>query len=439
MARHSKDYDFLPSIVAVMERPPALNTRIVSALIILLTIIAGFWAFSSKTDIVVTAQGEIVPAGRVKVVQAAEQGIVRKIFVDDGNLVEVGDNLIELDGTASRAEQTRLRIERDRATLKVQRLRAELGQPVEIGAGADPSRRAVETERELYRANERHFADTVGQLETKRREARAAQEVSRRQADKLRTRIGHLQSTLARKRTQANKGLIPGQEVEDVEFELQATRKGLRVQEEKTRQATIRLHAAHEKLRSADMKRKSRLYRELAKAEHELESVEQELIKAGQRLKRQMVQAPVSGVVQQLSVHTLGAFVQRGEQLLVIVPENAGLQMDARILNKDIGFVESGHPVRIKVDAFEFTRYGHIDGRLQWVGSDAMVDEQKGPVYPARVSLSSTSMSNRAGERDAVVVPGMQATADIVIGQRRLMEYFIAPLLRYRDESLRER
>lgn len=439
MARHSKDYDFLPTIVAVMERPVAFYTRIVSALIILLTVIAGLWAFFSKVDIVVSAQGEIVPAGRVKVVQAAEQGIVRKIFVDDGTLVETGEDLIELDGTASRADQTRLRIERDRATLKVQRLRAELGQPVEVGAGTNLSPRAIETERELYEANEEHFADTVARLESKRLEASAAQEVSQRQADKLRTRIGHLQSTLARKRDQADAGLIPGQEVEDVQFKLQAARKELRVQEEKTRQATIRLNAAKETLRSADRERRSRVYRELAAAEHELESVEQDLIKAGQRLKRQVVKAPVSGVVQQLSVHTLGAFVQRGEQLLVIVPEDVGLQMDARIPNKDIGFVERGHPARIKVDAFEFTRYGHIDGRLQWVGSDAMVDEQKGPVYPARVSLSSTSMPNRAGERDAVVVPGMQATADIVIGQRRLMEYFIAPLLRYRDESLRER
>jgi len=439
MARHKKDYDFLPSIIAVMERPPAFYTRIVSGLILLLTLLAVAWAYFSQVDIVVSAQGEIVPAGRVKVVQAAEQGIVRKILVDDGRLVKAGDDLIELDGTASRAEQKRLRIERDRAKLRVQRLRAELGHPLELGTGTDMSPRAVDTERELYLANERHFADTVAQLESKRREARAAQEVSRRQADKLRAQIEHLQSTLARTRTYADKGLIPGQEVEDVKFELRATREDLRVQAEKTQRATIRLNAAKEKLKSADIERKSRLYRELATAEHELESVEQELIKAEQRLKRQLVRAPVSGTVQQLSVHTLGAFVQRGERLLVIVPENAGLQMDARILNKDIGFVERDRPARVKVDAFEFTRYGHIDGRLQWVGSDAMVDEQKGRVYPARISLSSTSMPNKTDEHNAVVVPGMQATADIVIGQRRLLEYFIAPLLRYRDESLRER
>lgn len=439
MARDDKDYDFRPSIVAVMERPPAFFTRVVSTLVILLALIAGSWTFFSRVDIVVSAQGEIVPAGRVKVVQAAEQGTVREIFVDDGQLVEKGVDLIELDGTASRAEQMRLQIERDRAVLTVQRLRAELGQPVEIGAGTGLPARAVETEEKLYEANHQHFADTVTQLESKHREARAARQVSTRQADKLRIRIGHLRARLAKKRAQADKGLIPGQEVEDVEFELQAVRKELEVQEEKTGEATIRMDATKERLASAAKERNSRLYRELAEAEHELELVEQELIKAHQRMKHQVVKAPVSGVVQQLSVHTVGAFVQRGQQLLVIVPEGAGLQMDARILNKDIGFVEQDHPARIKVDAFEFTRYGHIDGRLQWVGSDAVLDEEKGPVYPARVSLSSTSMPNQMGERDATVVPGMRATADIVIGQRRLIEYFVAPLLRYRDESLRER
>jgi len=439
MARDKTSYDFLPSIVATMERPPAFYTRVISMAIVMLVVIAGLWAFHSRVDIIVSAQGEIVPAGQVKVVQAAEQGVVRAIHVDDGELVEAGAPLIELDGTTSKADEAQLEIKRARAALTVQRLRAELGEPVEIGAGLELSPAAIETEKRLYEANEQVFSESIVQLEHKKNEARAAREVARRQIDKLQSRIDHLESKLARKRVQADEGLIPGQAVDEIQFELQTAQKDLGIYRERAREALIRANAASEKLMSARMERTSELYDQLIWAEHELKSTEQELVKARQRTARQVLKAPVNGVVQQLNIHTIGAVVKRGEKLMVVVPDDAGLQMDAEILNKDIGFVETSQSARIKVDAFEFTRYGHIDGDLQWVGGDAMVDEEKGPVYPARITLSSTTLPNRAGQREAAVVPGMRATADIVIGERRLIEYFIAPLLRYRDESLRER
>lgn len=439
MARDKQNHDFMPAIVAAMERPPASYTRIVSMLVVLLTVIAGMWAFASKVDIIVSAQGEIVPAGRVKVIQAADQGVVREILVDDGQVVEIGTPLVEMDSTSTKAEETQLGIRRARAILTVQRLRAELGEPVEIGAGIDLPRPAIDTEKKLYRANSEFFSESLAQLEHKREEVRTAREVSRREVDKLRTRIDHLVSRLARKRDQAEMGLIPKQEVENVQFEVQTVRKELGIYEQRLQEATIRMNAAKERLGSARFERNSGLYEALTQAEHELKSIEQDLIKARKRSAHQVVKAPVAGVVQQLNVHTVGAVVQRGQKLLVIVPEDVGLEMDARILNKDIGFVDEEQSARVKIDAFEFTRYGHITGRLQWVGSDAVVDEEKGAVYPARIALARTSMQNRVGGRDATVVPGMRATADIVIGQRRLIEYFIAPLLRYKDESLHER
>lgn len=439
MARDKDSHDFMPSVVAVMERPPSPHTRIVSALVVSLAVIAGFWAFTSRTDIIVSAQGEIVPAGRVKVVQAAAQGVVREILVDDGQVVDEGAALIKFDSTSIKAEETQLAIRRDQALLTVQRLRAELGEPVEIGGGVDLPPPAIETEEGLYEANRELFLETVSQLEHKRDEARAGREITLRQIDKLKARIDHLESRLVRTRVQAEAGLIPGREVDDMEFELNEARKELAIFKERLQETAIRINAARKKIQSARTERNGRLYQTLTEAEYELKSIEQDLIKTRRRGAYQVLRAPVSGIVQQLNVHTIGAVVQRGEKLLVVVPEDAGLQMDARILNKDVGFVDAEQPARVKVDAFEFTRYGHIDGRLQWVGSDAVVDEEKGTVYPARISLASMSMQNRVGGKDATVVPGMRATADIVIGERRLIEYFIAPLLRYKDESLRER
>lgn len=439
MARDSANHDFLPSVIAAVERPPSFYARIVSGLVILLAVLAGLWAYWSRIDIVVSARGEIVPAGRVKVVQAAEAGIVREIIVNDGQIVEAGRPLIKLDNTISEADETQLQTRRGHAALTVQRLRAELGQTVSIGTGVDLPGRAIDTQLRLYQANQAHFSETIAQLRHKLEEARAAREVSRRQVDTLRSQVEYLEARLLRKRAQAGRGLIPGEEVVELGFELRTARKELEVYKAKARATGIRQNAAQENLKAVRIERSSGLYRQLAEAEHELKSIRQELDEARQRSARQILKAPVAGVVQQLSVHTIGAVVQRGQKLLVIVPEDTGLEMNAKILNKDIGFVDEDQIARVKVDAFEFTRYGHIDGRLQWVGGDAVVDQENGPVYPARISLTALSLPNQVSERKATVVPGMRATADIVIGRRRVIEYFIAPLLRYRDQSLRER
>jgi len=439
MARDPTHHDFVPAIVAAMERPPAALTRVVSMLIVLLAVAGGAWAYLSRVDIVVSARGEIVPAGRVKVVQAAADGVVREIFVGDGEVIEKGAPLIELDRTASEAREAQLRIRMGRVLLTIQRLRTELGEPVEIGTGINVPEGAMDTERRLLESNQQYFRKQRAQLVHARDEALAAREVSRRRVDKLRTRVRQLKDRLARRREQAELGLVPGQEVTELRFELENADKDLSIATEELRESGIRLRAAAERLRTVRADRRRALYRELADAEQELETVKQELVKARRRSAHQLIKAPVAGVVQQLAVHTVGAVVARTQKLMVIVPGNAGLEMDAEILNKDIGFVHRDQSARVKVDAFEFTRYGHIDGRLEWVGGDAVVDEQKGPVYPVRIALSGDSMPNPAGAGEARIVPGMQATADIVVGERRLIEYFVAPLLRYRDQSLRER
>jgi hemolysin D len=163
----------------------------------------------------------------------------------------------------------------------------------------------------------------------------------------------------------------------------------------------------------------------------------QELIKARDIASNQVLASSVDGVVQQLKVHTVGGVVQAAEPLLVVVPKDQLLEVEARVLNKDIGFVRSGQPVTIKVESFPFTRYGVIAGKVSSVSRDAIADEKLGLYYAARVQVSKSKM--RVDGVDVLLSPGMAVTAEVTTGKRRLIEYVLSPVMRHAEESGRER
>lgn len=173
-------------------------------------------------------------------------------------------------------------------------------------------------------------------------------------------------------------------------------------------------------------------------AETRARSLEQDLIKAETRDSQQRLTAPIDGVVQQLSVHTVGGIVTPAQQLLIVAPEAGHLEIEAWIENKDIGFVAQNQPAEIKIESFPFTRYGVIDGHVVSLSGDAVPVEKVGLVYTARVSLARHTMRVENG-KDIRLSPGMAVTVEIKTGQRRLIEYFLSPLLRGVKEAARER
>ena len=197
---------------------------------------------------------------------------------------------------------------------------------------------------------------------------------------------------------------------------------------------------------------------ELTKAEQKAGGLAQELIKAEQKTRLQQLTAPVDGVVQQLAIHTIGGVVTPAQALLVVVPSGSRLEVEALVSNRDIGFVHAGQPAEIKIDTFNFTRYGLLHGDLLSVSQDAIIrdrkqdrsddrglgtqsdsSEPKGQElnYSARISLDRSQM--QIDDRLVNLSPGMAATVEIKTGSRRILSYLLSPLLRYRQETLRER
>jgi hemolysin D len=176
---------------------------------------------------------------------------------------------------------------------------------------------------------------------------------------------------------------------------------------------------------------------ELSTAETKAASLAQEVVKAGQRTDLLKLVSPIDGVVQQLAVHTLGGVVTPAQQLMMVVPQDHPIEVEAQVENKDVGFVKEGQLVEIKVETFPFTLYGTISGKVLSVSDDAASVEKVGLIYPTRVSMERATMEVEG--KQVNLSPGMAVTVEIKTGQRRVIEFLLSPLLKSVKESLRER
>jgi hemolysin D len=446
------EIDFLAAALEIQEKPPSPAGRGIIWAIVLFFSLAVAWAFIGEIDIVATAQGRIIPSGRVKVIQPMEIGVVRRIPVREGQQVQAGDILIELDPTATEADLERLEMELTAARLDEARYRAlervtddpaegdeaavvKLGVPPSLAQESDASAIALQ-ERLLQSAWSEHRArcaaldNTIVSLEA---ELGALKEEVKKRAGTLpliTRRAGAVRKMVDRQLSAEQTWLELEEKRVEQQQELAASKK-------RTRKVEASIQETREQRQAVDAEFRRELLTKLSEAERRIDQLQQERVKASRRADLQAMRAPVAGVVQQLAVHTIGGVVTPAQELMKIVPESESLEVEAWILNKDIGFVEEGQRAEIKIETFPFTRYGTIDGRMIDVSNDAITDEQKGPVYAARVLMQESVM--RVGEKLVNLAPGMAVTVEAKTGKRRLIEFLLSPLLRYQSESLGER
>jgi hemolysin D len=237
----------------------------------------------------------------------------------------------------------------------------------------------------------------------------------------------------------AKTGHIAQTTVIDSKLDLINAEKELSVQGSRLKESTANYQAAVEQRSQALAEFKARTSTELVESTKKRDAAQQEYIKANQRWSQQTLKAPIDGVVQQLAVTTVGGVVTAAQPLLTVVPENTPLEIEAQVINRDVGHLRVGQRVINKIETYDFTRYGYIEGEVLWVGTDAVQDQKLGLVYPVRIKLKQTETPNAVNGRKGVITAGMNVTSDIKTDERRMIEYLLAPMLRYKQEALRER
>jgi hemolysin D len=232
-------------------------------------------------------------------------------------------------------------------------------------------------------------------------------------------------------------GVVPRVQWLEVEEQRIGQVKELDVQKSNLNRLQAGVGAAQQQLNALGSQVQSQWLAELNDTENKINAIKQELVKAEQRQTLQHLVAPVAGTVQQLAMHTVGGVVTPAQQLMLIVPEENAIEVEAWVQNRDIGFVEKGQVAEIKIETFPYTKYGVINGEIQNVSNDAVPNEQLGLIYIARVLMEKTTM--QVNGKIVNLSPGMAVTVEVKIGKRRIIEYVLSPLLRYKEESIQER
>lgn len=433
---------FLPAALELQETPVSPAPRIAMWLLIVFALIALLWAIFGHIDVVATAHGKIVPNDRTKVIQPIETATVKAIHVTDGQAVKAGDVLIELDATSTTADSTR--VANDFVTAKLQAARASAllaaiasGKAPVLGALADVNKERLAQDQRLLQGQYVEYQAKLARIDAdiakREAELRSTEEIIR----KL-----ELTAPIARQRAQDFKDLVDKNfvskhgylEKEQVRIEQEAD---LATQKSRLKELTAALQEGRGERTALVAETRRLALDSVNEAEQKATTYGQELVKAQSRGKLMTLTAPVDGTVQQLAVHTVGGVVTPAQPLMMVVPQDNPIEVEAYVENKDIGFVNPGQAAVVKIETFPFTKYGTIDAQVTHVSHDAVNDEKRGLIFPARVKLARATIP--VENKTVNLSPGMAVTVEIKTAQRRVIEYFLSPLLQYKDESLRER
>jgi hemolysin D len=437
----SSETDFLPAALEVIESPVSPTARIVTWILLTGLVATLAWTILGRVDVVASAQGVLMPTGNVKLIQSADAGVVRAIHVHDGDVVRKGEPLIDLDPTLSGADLAQAEKALAAAELDIARNRAIAdaldGKGLRFIAPPGTPADVAETQRRLVAAQLAEVEATTSSLSAARSSALSDAQAAQAQVDKLAATVPILDRELEAMNRLDRRGYAPGmrllelqrqrrQEAGDKDVAVAQVGRGY----SEARKLGQQLLQAHEQARHTALA-------DLAKAEAEAILRREEVTKARQKRQFQRLTAPVDGTIQQLQVHTIGGVVEPAKPLMTLVPSRGGLEVEARILNKDIGFIHLGQPAAIKLEAFPFTRFGAVPGHVRSISRDAVADKEQGFVYVATIALDRTAIE--ADGRTVALSPGLAATVDIRTGTRAIISYLLSPLQTSIEQAGRER
>lgn len=422
--------DFLPEALEIVQRPVSPTGRGTAWLLLAGFATLSLWLFVGRVDMVVTAQGRIAPAGDVKIIQSAQPGTIHAILVREGQVVRAGQPLIELDPTMTLADGAQARAALETAQLDLARDSAIL-QALDRKAAISPVSSGPPAALDVLQTDlAREVLASIRSAAAARAAAHQASLAARNQAHEQVTKIDQtlplLNSEVAMYEELLAKGFVPKIKVLEMRRQQLAAARDREIFAANERKAGADALAAAEEMAQSYAEARSRILQDMVRARAEIASRYQDLAKATERSRLQLLRSPVDGIAAQIAVHTVGGVVEVAKPLMMVVPTASGLIAQVRVLNKDVGFIRPGQPVVLKLAAFPFTRFGTVSGRVQEVSADAIDDPKLGLVFPARIAIDA-----RVIRRDGAthrIVPGMALAADVRTGRRSLMSYLLSPL-----------
>jgi len=444
---HTDHHAFHPPLIRLQQRAPhPQERRVLWALLALLAFLL-IWALVGRLDIVAVADGKLVPASYLKIVQPSEAGIVKEILVREGEQVAQGQVLMRMDALITDADLDAITTEHLRKRLQLARIDAELsGKPFQADIQA-PVALVRETSAQSQ-ANRDALAAALAEERSRLLKAQQELAAARQQKARLEAVLPHYREQDKAYERLVKEGFAGSLMGSDKRRERIEKEQELATQGHVIASAQASIDQSQTKLKQIEAEYLRQLHAERADAQAQFDKLAKELEKLQHRRQLLELKAPQDGVIKDLATHTSGTVVQPGTVLASLVPGEEKLKAEVWVSNEDIGFVRPGQPVKLKFAAFSFQKYGMGQGRVEHVSADAQSEEEardKGqqgagqrPLrYKALVTLDGSAL-----ETDGVQYPlsvGMQATAEILLGRRTVMEYLLSPVKKAWHEAGRER
>ncbi|MCH9673230.1 MAG: HlyD family type I secretion periplasmic adaptor subunit [Gammaproteobacteria bacterium] len=439
------DLDFGPTdpVSAALLEKPARGTRPLVWLIGALIGCAIAWAHYASLDEVTRGAGKVIPSQQTQVVQNLEGGIVSEILIKEGDIVAKGDVLLRIDDTRFSSSFRENRSNYLARIATAARLRAEAtGTPFEppsLDAGKEFAINAnlIDQEQALFAARQKELQSTLGIL---------AKQATQRQQEltEVQAKYRSLQRThaLLRKELAITKPLVAQGAAAEVDLlRLRRASSQLRGEMETAKLAAPRLQAAYDeaqqKSAEAQIRFRNKARAELNKLTAELSGLDEANTALADRVERTAVRSPVHGTVNRILINTVGGVVRPGMDIVEIVPLEDSLQVEAQVRPEDIAFLSAGQRATVKFTAYDSTRYGSLEGRLEHISVDTIKDDQGESFYLVRIRTDETHLEN-AGQT-LPIIPGMVASVDILTGKKTVLNYLLKPILRASDAALTER
>jgi len=427
---------------AVRELPP-LYTRVLAGTLTGIVIGTIGWAYLSKIDEVATAQGEIIPTSQIRPVRALEGGVISEIKVKEGDRVKQGDVLIEQDPALSKTEVDRIQQNVALIRQDVARLEAE-------SKGSSSSGSAIQDQLIASRLREFDTRQATANADAKRQVAVIGE---------ARAKLTRLQENLKSARATAinaeeresslrqlveQEGAVPRfdylqakDQLTEAQNQISSLGQDILAQQQSIQQAEQSYTGAQQSANRLSSERQSEILTQMNQRRQDLTELEGQLMQAQVRAKGQVIVAPISGKIYNIQTSLAERTIAPGQDLLSILPDSHDLLVEAKVLNRDIGFIKEGMRVKVKVATFPFQEFGTIDGEVVKLTPNATLDKDLGLVYTVRVMLKRKTINVEG--KDVELTPGMAVTAEVVTRKRSILTFMLEPITRRFSEALTER
>lgn len=422
-------HEFKPLLIEIEDKPLNPLGRIIIYLVLAIMVFATAWLILAKVDVVVSAQGKVIPSGEIKILKPLESGVVSKIFVKESDRVKKGDILIQIDPTVTDASLSSKQDDLAVTNSDIALLEALIN---ESNLSKDELNKLNSSQLSLYNSQKQILASTYESNKAKLNSAKLDIKANESEVNRLSLLLNKEEE--AKTRLQKVLDLIAKKEYEEVSKNIINLKEQKDIALYRLKESNKKLEEIIEENQKAIKTIKSSWIETSLNKEKEKRELSAQINAILFSNKTQQIKSPVDGFVGKLLVHTEGGVVNPNDNLISIVPSDAPLIIKASVLNKDIGFLKLDQEVAVKIDTFSFQKYGLLHGNIIEISKDAIEDEKLGLIYEIKIKPKSLDIKVE-GETKQLEI-GMSVIAEVKTGKRRVIELFIYPIIKYMDEGL---